>query len=97
MYMVSWYIMSYCASLSKYCISIEVHSTLYIKCFTIFLQEFSFVLMFDGLFYLFLFTPSCSVHFHKHCTPHKSLQTTVTCEGNLKWAEHLNHDSLCNG
>lgn len=67
-------------------------------------KEFSFVLIqsedFFYFFFIFIFlfyTPSRRVHFHKHCTPHKSLQTTVTCEGNLKWAEHLNHDSLCNG
>ena len=87
--------------------SFKLSLTRSVDCFTIFpSKEFSFVLIQseDFSFFLFFFlllfflfyTPSRRVHFHKHCTPHKSLQTTVTCEGNLKWAEHLNHDSLCN-
>lgn len=52
--------------------------------FNIFHHDFSFVLMQQKKKKIF-FTPSCSVHLHKHCKPHKSLQTAVTWEGNLKW------------
>ncbi|XP_035475430.1 DNA polymerase alpha catalytic subunit isoform X1 [Scophthalmus maximus] len=34
---------------------------------------------------LFQAFSTLNVHLHKHCKPHKSLQTAVTWEGNLKW------------